>query len=136
MDNYGLVKDLLLWLYVDFLSVGSVGIKKLSSLLLLSLYSGLVPYGVVLVWRGYVVGYCMIGCCLIFGFIRFCICVSGIISQRRNNIIGHFPITITIIQFRQLELSVVFVELSNNCNSPSSLLLFVAVVFCWNYYYN
>jgi hypothetical protein len=71
MDNYGLVKDLLLWwLYVDFLSVGSVGIKKLSSLLLLSLYSGLVlSYGVVsrLAWLRRWLLYDS-GCCLDFRF--------------------------------------------------------------------
>jgi hypothetical protein len=97
----------------------------LSSLLLLSLYSGPCGWGCALVWRGYVVGYCMIlGVVWIFGFIRFCICVSGIISQRRNNIIGrYFPLLLRLFNSDNSELSVVFVELSNNCNSPSSLLL-------------
>jgi hypothetical protein len=63
MDNYGLVKDLLLWwLYVDFLSVGSVGIKKIVVFVIIIIIfrAGTIVWGCALVWRGYVVGYCMI----------------------------------------------------------------------------
>jgi hypothetical protein len=40
----------------------------------------------------------VVGFSVLFGFVS----VSGIISQRRNNIIGRYFPTITIIQFRQL----------------------------------
>jgi hypothetical protein len=65
------------------------------------------------------------GFSVLFGFVS----VSGIISQRRNNIIGrYFPLLLRLFNSDNSELSVVFVELSNNCNSPSLLLLLLLLL--------
>jgi hypothetical protein len=83
------------------------------------LSSGVVT-SLVIVWFWVLSGFSVL-----FGFVS----VSGIISQRRNNIIGrYFPLLLRLFNSDNSELSVVFVELSNNCNSPSLLLLLLLLL--------
>jgi hypothetical protein len=74
------------WLYVDFLSVGSVGIKKIVVFVIIIIIfrAGTYRMGLCsrLAWLRRWLLYDS-GCCLIFGFIRFCICVSGIIRKTK-----------------------------------------------------
>jgi hypothetical protein len=113
------------------------------SSLLLSLYSGLVlSYGVVLVWRGYVVGCMILGVVWIFGFIRFCLCFVLLVKDEIILSVVIFLLLLRLFNSDNSELSVVFVELSNNCNSPPcycccccfllELLLQLMLLFkCW-----